>query len=283
MRTISRPFHTCWERINRAYVHSIAFADEWNGLINGDNGYEIRVTMNDDGTGSLWVDLLFGELPAALSIKFGEILYQLRAALDACVYQAAILETGKNPPPNENALEFPICPSAEKFAKARWKLRPLTNQYRLDFIEMVQPYNAPAVPDEIRVFNLHRALGILNDWARIDRHRRLHIVGSWASNAEPKFRVPEGTHLAWFMVTYDGFLEHDCEIAAFKIEGWERGMKMEANPDVFIDVAVDEPPTPCADTDTLYNRTRAMAVAVQTVVSSMEKSFGLVPGEPVWG
>jgi hypothetical protein len=39
-----------------------------------------------------------------ISIEFGEMFYQLRAALDACVYESACLETGQTPPPDEAKL-----------------------------------------------------------------------------------------------------------------------------------------------------------------------------------
>jgi hypothetical protein len=74
------------------------------------------------------------------------------------------------------------------------------------------------------------------------------------------------------MVTYDGFLEHDCEVATFKVDGYTSGMDIKANPNMFIDVAVDEDPPPCADTDTLGNRLKAMRIEVGAVVRALETS-----------
>lgn len=84
--------------------------------------------------------------------------------------------------------------------------------------------------------------------------------------------VPPPATLSYMMVTYDGFLEHDCEIASFKIEGYTSGMDVKANPNLFIDIAVDEDPPPCADTDTLDNRLKAMRIHVKTIVAALEKS-----------
>jgi hypothetical protein len=63
-----------------------------------------------------------------LALDLGEFLYQLRAALDACIHQAAILESGKDPHPDEKALEFPICVSSEEFKNSGWKIRPLADK-----------------------------------------------------------------------------------------------------------------------------------------------------------
>jgi len=88
-----------------------------------------------------------------LSDAYGEMLYQLRAALDGSVYQAAIIESGQDPPPNENRLEFPICVSAAEFHKSAWKIAPLSKQCR-DFIESIQPYNAPELAAPLVVLNM---------------------------------------------------------------------------------------------------------------------------------
>jgi hypothetical protein len=211
-------------------------------------------------------------LPAAFSLELGEILYQLRAALDGAIYACAIEETGEDPPPNARDLEFPICDTAERYGKAERKIKALTGERR-EIVEAFQPYNIVANLDsEIAFLSPHRALAILNDWARKDRHRTLHIVGSWGSRAEPLLAVSAPATLSYLMVTYDGFLEHDCEVASFKIEGYTSGIAVKANPNLFIDIAVDEDPPPCADTDTLDNRLKAMRAHVKAIVAALEKS-----------
>lgn len=281
MSSVLHPFSNCWDRIDRAKAHYKAFGDAWSRFTD-DDPYEIRVSMNDDGTGSIWIERTFATLPAALALELGEQLYHLRSTLDACIYEAAILESGQDPPSDEQALEFPICSTAIQFRNSRRKIRPITDQNRLTIIESVQPYNAPELPDELMVYNINRSFAILNDWARKDRHRKLHLIGSWASRANPQFRLPEGTFLEHVLVTRDGFLEHESEIASFKIGNWERGMEIEANPDFYIDIAVDEMPPPIHDADRLGNRLRAMGIGVQSVVREFEKSFGLSPNTPVF-
>ena len=146
--------------------------------------------MEDDGTGSIWIEQVKAIDPE-LAFVIGEFLYQLRAALDACVYEVACVNSGKRPPPDEDQLEFVFCQRGT-FNDFRRKMRPLTNEQR-SIIEAVQPYNAPELPAHLRVGNWNRSLGILNDWARKDRHRKLHVLASWASDIQPMLIIPEGT------------------------------------------------------------------------------------------
>src|SRR5438552_72455 len=138
-----RPFEGCRERVKRAQAHRDALAEAWNTSIRNDH-YSVSARMEHDGTGRIIVRPKFPSLPASFSLEFGEMVYQLRAALDGCVYEAAIIETGKNPPPDENNLEFPVCDSPERFKgnKATRNIAPLPQDCR-DFIESVQPYKIP--------------------------------------------------------------------------------------------------------------------------------------------
>ena len=103
-----------WQRIERADAHRKTLAETWNSFID-DDPYSFSVRMEHDGTGRIWVRPNYPALPAIFSLELGELLYQLRAALDGCVYDAAILETRQNPPPDEQDLAFPICSSPESF------------------------------------------------------------------------------------------------------------------------------------------------------------------------
>ncbi len=264
-------FEGCRQRIRRAEAHSETLAKLWNDNATEEGFYSVRVCMYEDGTGSIRLDPIYGwEFLNIASLELGEMLYQLRAALDSCIYSARIRETGQNPPPDEDKLEFPICKKRADF-KA-FNRAPLADKRR-DILESVQPYKIPKLVPEEMVFNFNRTLAILNDWARKDRHRRLHMVGSWASNASPKIRCPEGTTLSYIRINGAGFLEHKNEIATFGLIGYREGMEVQANPDVAIDIAVDEIPPPCADNDTLGNRIRAMLMATKFIVSAMEDTF----------
>ena len=98
-----------------------------------------------------------------------------------------------------------------------------------------------------------------------ERHRTLHVAASWASNINPAVIVPPATLLTGLQATSGGFIlnhEHEAAIGTFKVEGWERGMGIYANPNLSIDIAVDESPVPCDDIGTLGFRFKAMTHAV---------------------
>lgn len=257
------------ERTRRALEHRETIANLWNGFVE-DDSYSPFVRVNDDGTGS--VGIILERMPPEIGFLLGEFLYQLRAALDGCIYDAAILESGQNPPPNEKDLEFPICVGESQFNNASWKLGPLSNERRA-FVASMQPYNVDNVAEFLQPLN--RSLGILNDWARKDRHRRLHVVTNWASEANPVLDLPDGVQVKSLFVRNDGFLDDQGEVATFSLTGWTPGMEINANPNVVLDIAVDEIPEPSGAFDTMRDRTKWMYLTTITIVDAMAKSFGL--------
>jgi len=82
------------------------------------------------------------------------------------------------------------------------------------------------------IFNVGRTLRIFNDWARKNRHLRLHSACSWASNASFFVEVPEGDDLKYVLVIHDGLLEHDSLIATFHLARFTPGMPVHANPNI---------------------------------------------------
>jgi hypothetical protein len=264
------PFDGCWQRIERANAHRETFAKVWNDFSEKD-AYTVYVHVQSNGTGGIWIKPSL-PIPSVLSFEIGEVLYQLRAALDGCVYEAAILDSGQNPPPNERFLQFPICASLGDFKGRSRDIAPLAKERR-DIIESVQPYNTPDIEPKLMIANFNRNLAILNDWARKDRHRKLHVTGSWVSNSKPQLRFPSECSLAHLTVTGSGFLEHENQIAHFKLEGYLAGMKVQANPYLTLDIGLDEVPPPCAENDTLGNRIDAMIVTTRVLVGSIRDSF----------
>ncbi len=263
--TIVGRFEMCWDRIERADSHRNCLGKLWNEF-GKDDPYVPRVKVKEDGTGSIWVEAPRNGFPRIFSLELGEMLYQLRAALDGSIYEAAVLDSGQNPPPNESRLQFPITFSPAKFNKAKSYISPLSEK-KMGYIESVQPYNAPELSPELMVFNFNRSLGILNDWARKDRHRQLHVIGSWAANITPELRMPIGAGLVYMVPSGAGFLE---DIASFKLSGWLPGMDVYANPNLTVDIAVNEVPPPCADNDTFTNRLTAIFLAVTCAVSALQ-------------
>jgi hypothetical protein len=237
--------------------------------------YTTIVKMESDGTGIIRMhrtevaDKMFD----AIVLELGEFLYQLRAALDSCVYQAATIDNGGNAPADHEKLEFPLCPSPAEFQKRAYKIAPLHDK-RKALVKFAQPFDIPKdLEPHLMLANWNRSLGILHEWARKDRHRKLHVVGSWVSDANPLLRVPDGVGVETIRVVGSGFLEHNSEVACFKLSGYSPPMKVQANPNLFVDIAIDESPPMCAENDTFANRLHAMSIAATNVIAAIESSF----------
>ncbi len=128
--------------------------------------HRLVTKLHSGGRGELLMERVV-PMPPELGLTLGEFLYQLRAALDNCLYAVAVIVAGTSPPPGAGALQWPICHTAEAFNQQRYRLKHL----RADLIgalETIQPYQA-----ELPAWN---SLQLLNDLARVDRHRTLHLV-----------------------------------------------------------------------------------------------------------
>lgn len=257
-------------RLDQSRAHKLRFAEIWNGFIQEGDPYSVYVRIDENGEGRIYVDPSEHFPGNELSLEFGEMLYQLRAALDSLVYEVAIIDSGKNPPPDDDKLEFVIRGSENAFDDAAWKIRPLTDQHR-DMIKSIQPYHAEYPGEGMRIVS--ERLDTLNDWARKDRHRGLRVIASWGSNKNPLFDLPPGCSVEWVFTTPDGLLENESEVAHFKIRGWQRGMDMQANPNFAIDVALDDAPAPTDDEDTLNERVNFMIASVAVVIEGFEETL----------
>lgn len=251
-------------------MHYRDFGELWNAFVGQDEPYSPFVRVDRDGQGIIYVDP--NGLPAKeLALEFGEMLYQLRAALDSLVYEVAILDSGQDPPPDAKQLEFPIRDSRTSFDHAARKFAPLTDQHRT-MIESIQPYDPENRTDGHRLIG--ETLQVINDLARKDRHGGLRVIASWGANRNPQIdTLPAGCSLAWLTTTPDGLLEHESEVARFKIDGWRPGLEFEANPNLTIDVTIEYAPPPRDDADTLSTRSKWMIAVVANLIEGFEQTL----------
>lgn len=274
---MGEPFDNCWERIRRADTHRDAIAALWNAFIE-EESYAAHVRVDNDRTGSISIEQI-RPLPSTIALELGEFLYQLRATLDACIYELASVNTRQRPPADEEKLEFPICSDRIGFKKSHRKIAPLTENQR-QLVEAVQPYSGRerGLSPEDLASDIGYAFGILNDWARKDRHRKLHIIASLASEIRPMLRLPVGASVREIRVLHDTFiLKDEREIATFTVEGYRPGMRIQANPNLMLDLGVDEVPSPCHDVDTLPHRMEIMEIGAWAIVGAMMKTVGIDP------
>jgi len=172
-------------------------------------------------------------------------------------------------------LEFPLTSDRDEFPKLAKRRLSIFTQDIQDGVERVQPFNMPtSLPPEQMVVNINRSLGILNNLARKDRHRRLHVAGCWPMKLHPTFLLPPKVTLVDIKTMELGLLNEANELATFQLKGFVRGMRpFEVNPNLVTTIGLNELPIPCHPNDNWDQRFTQMRLAVDSVISAFEKHF----------
>jgi hypothetical protein len=258
-------------RLLRAMAHGERLAQLWNAVPSG-RLCTPRVLVGPNGYGHLMATRV-GEVPDELPLLLGEMLYQLRSALDACIYQATAYATNQDTPPDEGKLEFPITNDPDewpKLAKRRLSALPQAIQ---DGIERAQPYHDQFPSTEELIKSVGRSLGILNELARKDRHRKLHVVGSWPININPYFVLPPGAVVDMLEIMPPSILKEATVIAKFHVTGLAPGALAHVNPQLRTTFGCVEPPPACDPTDTFERRLVEMVNSVAGVIDYFERNL----------
>jgi hypothetical protein len=88
-------FDDCRERIERARMHGKSATDIWTSLRHEDF-YTGGIEQQGDRILGFWAQKIC-DFPASISLSPGEMLYQLRAALDGAIYAVVCQEAGAQP------------------------------------------------------------------------------------------------------------------------------------------------------------------------------------------
>jgi len=249
-------------RLNRAEVHSETFGHVWETYLDS-RPHRLGREKGPDGTVILRL-LRLHPLPVELSILLGEFLYELRAALDNCLYAVAVITSGQNPPPEHGRLEWPIRTSASDWASQASRYRSLPEKV-VARLEVIQPYNA-----EIPGWN---SLGLLHELARVDRHRSAHGIALYLSELDVRV---ESRQVETLYVAPPGLVDDGEELIRIRVaEG------LELSPDIFdvnlefdVDVstmqeAIGPSGLPGRPWGSLDNRLRALVKATREYTSDL--------------
>jgi hypothetical protein len=268
---MGRPYRSARLRLERAIAHGERIAKLWNELPKEYLCTPIaRIDLTGDGE---VVATNVRAVPDELSLLLGEQLYQLRAALDSCIYQATVYATGTNPPPGENKLEFPITSNPAEWPQLVTRRLDALPARVQQMIESIQPYKALTLSPAEMVISIGRSLGILNDLARKDRHRQIHVVGSWPLNIKPDFELPHDVSVSSLKTMPPALLQEGTVIATFHLNGFIGGMKTRVNPNLIVNFGCGEPPAPCHPDDTFDHRIKEMINAVGAVLVAFETHY----------
>lgn len=225
-------FDGVWDRMRQAKTHREAASREWSTWLTDYEPYGPWLYIDDEGDGTLSIRQ-FSPTPSAIAIDLGEWLYNLRAALDYTAYALAIFNTKSDPPPHESVIQFPICNSEASFRQNEYRIKPLSDQHRA-WIEDMQPYANGSEPT-------HTAIYWVNHLSRIDRHRKLQIVGGHVTESDPIVEfdgegaiVFENVDPFVFIETHgDG--EGEAVVARFKVVPPSARDQVHANPQTAVE------------------------------------------------
>lgn len=210
-------------KLQHAEGYLDAIKDEVQSWMNNDPYSVARQTNSDFTRYSLVLRVNKEPSLERWSLTVGDIVHNLRCALDHHIYAIAIHESGQNPPPGGNGLMFPICDSAANFRdQSKRRLSTLSSGVRAA-IETIQPYNRPHE-------TLPPLLAILRDFSNADKHRLLHLAYSAVSTGNIGFCGPSSSVGGkCHFVANTGELENGAEIAAFLFDRPTPDMQYDRN------------------------------------------------------
>lgn len=230
MRLYDR-FEGCWNRYERALAHKEAAAREWSAFL-GEEPYDARLSaIDDNGRFEMWIEQRI-PVPPVISIEFGEYLYNLRAALDYLAFAVSVADSKQDPPPGEELIQFPIYDTEKSWMTNEYRIESFSDKHR-SWVKAVQPFMGDKSPR-------HYLLPWLNDLARKDRHRQLHVAGAYIAEAAPMVDAPNGAAVPFEEVEPVAFVEGDTVIARFQVVPFSAGDEVEANPNLALDVEIEE-------------------------------------------
>lgn len=261
------PFQNCWDRVARAEFHRQSLIKLWNSFDTSE-AYSSRPQVDDDGTGRFFLEPVKRDWEIPFSIELGEMLYHFRSALDSCVYDAAVLKFG-DPLPNPKQWQFPATSDPSEFKEAIRRMKDIPPDITA-ILERVQGYSGLTCRFEGKAFPLGKTLVILNDWARIDRHRRLHLVGTALTGGSLRIGHPVEMGIEYCVFTGSEILENQSEIARFKISNFVPGTTLHFHPAFTLEIVVDEEPR-----IRLQEMALAMGMGICAVREMFEEHFGI--------
>lgn len=154
-------------KVVRAYDQARVLADAETAYVDAEpSPYRVRRAIKTDFTEHVYYLQLDVPIPLDFSILLGEIVYNLRSALDQCIFQLALDRTGVE----KDTTMFPVFSSPGEYRrKGAWRIKFIGDGPRT-LIESLQPYPNRSLP-------IHYSLFDLNNLANADKHRAVHLWG----------------------------------------------------------------------------------------------------------
>lgn len=163
---------SAWIKWARAAEYQRLLAREGREWIATDSyAYERTDNASDNADPLLrvhWRLRVLHPYPERWSVLIGDVLTNLRAALDHSFWAAAVAHSGE--PSNPHRVTFPIHTRRKDFTKTAKELQPLVSPKVWEYIASVQPLHGG---DQAYTHPLE----ILRWLSNVDKHRAVHVVG----------------------------------------------------------------------------------------------------------
>ena len=168
------PFSGIRLKLQRAYDQISALKGEIVAFLDGDP-YEPAIDFHTRArTPKLLVEaeirmIVKRPCPPSWSVIIGEIIHNLRSALDHCVYQLVIHDTDA-PPASRDKTQFPITLTPEQFQAQSPTMLKGVGGDGATLIKASQPFSTGD--------NDKSPLWQLNQLSNFDKHRTIHLTGA---------------------------------------------------------------------------------------------------------
>lgn len=184
-------------------------------------------------------------IPQDASLRFGDVLYNFRAAMDQL---AALFVSAEA----RRSSAFPLCTDLKRWSGSRRAISQMP-KFVQEEIEELQPYHRP--DDEVP-----RHLGWLETLCNVDKHRHLHFV-SVALHGAMYSRDPFAPQEEFF--AHSGPFESGTVLA--KVRPAEPDMQL----NLMFDVALDEP----AEPDLFFPTLLPLGYVIREIFSAVRAVF----------
>lgn len=172
---MAHPLDGIWLKVERSYHQLDALRTEMDRFLES-HPYGVAGDFNTE-TRRLVAYLTIREpCPGVWGVLIGEMVHNLRSALDHLVWQL-VIQNGETP---VLANQFPICSDAGMFQRALDRQRLVhVSQLACDLIQSLQPYSTGE--------GINSPLWQLHEISNFDKHRTLHFAAAHLEGIQVSF------------------------------------------------------------------------------------------------
>ena len=167
-------------KVARALEHLIELDDQMHEYLDYDP-LDLQRQIQPDGETSVFAMVVKAEPPIGLALLVGEVVHQLRSALDHLANHLVVV--AGNTPTRRTTFPVLLQRSTKPFA-----VEGGVGSIALAAIEQLQPYHRQSGADE-------HPLAILQELWNADKHRRLSLTAAMLADSQIFVADPEGQYL----------------------------------------------------------------------------------------